>query len=435
MSRSRHTTTATKPLSAVSYMRATSAMGAYTISNQRAAIQAYANAHGIEIAQEYCDGEDEADDPEPRPAYHRLLQDIEHSPGNVSTILIADWTRWTRSNDLHEVFSVEIRLRRAGVSLTAVTPAPMPEEIFDALLAQHPGVTPAVIYLPPLNAATRGTLADSLLAYASLHGMSILRVYRDDGDRPRYPAFQQLLDDVASTTRTFTTVLLPHPSWTSCDASLPDIDLLTSVCQQYGVTPQLLHPEVLDEPFTATIVKLIKQYMAGEYSRTLSTRVLARAKQLGNQGVYLGGKAGFGYRRMLVEHDGTHVGLLEDGARKALATQHVTLVPGPEQEITLVNWMYRQVAEEGLTVAQLVQRLAARGAVTDQGRAWTRATVRTVLTSPRYIGTLVHNKTNTQLGSRRRLNGMEDIITVPNAFPGIVPRALYDRVQAALAKQ
>lgn len=434
---SRPAASAVKPMTAVSYMRAASAMGAYTISNQRAAIQAYARAHGIEIVQEYCDGEDEGDDPEPLPAYHRLLHDIEQSPGDVSAILIADKTRWTHCNDLHEMLSGVIRLRRAGVMLTTVTPSPvpMPENFSDALLAHPPGVTPAVIYLPPLESVNHDSVSEAIIAYASQHGMSILRLYRDDDGTVHFPALQQLLTDITVATRDFTAVLLPDTSWWTGMQRFPDFVSLTDACQQQSVDVHPIRPPESESAYLTSIIHAVKQAMAAEYVRELSMRVLANAKRMSQQGKYLGGKPGYGYRRMLVDQDGTPIGLLEDGAQKKLASQHVTLAPGPEHEIALVHWMYQQIADDGLTVAQLVQRLAARGAVTDQGRAWTRATVRTVLTSPRYIGTLVYNKTNTQLGSRRRLNGMEDIITVPNAFPGIVPRALYDRVQAALAKQ
>lgn len=435
MSCSHHAASAVKPTTAVSYVRSRSNTGASTIAAQHTAIQAYAHTHGIEIIQEYCDGEDETDDPEPRPAYHRLLHDLELSPGSFSTILIMDWTCWSRSIELHEMHSVEIQLRRAGVTLTAVTPLPVPVEISDALLAQHLSVTPAVIYLPPLGSVNHDSVSEAIIAYASQHGMSIHRMYRDDDGTAHYPALQQLLTDITVVTRDFTAVLLPDTSWWTGMKRFPDFHTLAEACQQQDVDMHPIRPPASESAYLTTIIHAIKHAMAAEYVRELSTRVLANAKLLSHQGKYLGGKPGYGYRRMLVDQDGTHIGLLEDGAQKILASQHVTLAPGPEHEIALVNWMYQQIADDGLTVAQLVQCLAARGAVTDQGRAWTRATVLTALTSPRYIGTLVYNKTNTQLGSRRRLNGTEDIIIVPNAFPGIVPRTLYDRVQAMLAKQ
>ena len=435
MSVSRHTTAATKPTSAVSYLRARSNTGASTLSAQREAIQAYAISHGVDIVQEYCDGEEEADDPDPRPAYHRLLHDLEQSPGNFSTILIADWTRWSRSLDLHDVLSGETRLRRAGVTLTAVASSPANEstDVADTLLTTPPALTPVVVYLPATDPIRHEALSDAMLAYACTHALSIQQTYHDDARHPHFPALQQLLADAGQPPRSFSAVLTPHASWWVPTTVLPDEKVLAGACEQLDIVLHLLHPNAQDSPFIGTIVQIIKQYMASEYARELSAKVLDGAKRLGQTGAHLGGKAGYGYRRMLIDRDGHHLGLLEHGIRKTQSTQRVILVPGPDDEITLVNWMYRQIAEEGQSIPQLVTALATRRATTDQGRPWTRTTVRTVVTSSRYIGTLIYNRTNTQLGGRRHLNATSDVITVPNAFPGIVPAALYHIVQDALA--
>jgi hypothetical protein len=231
-------------------------------------------------------------------------------------------------------------------------------------------------------------------------------------------------------------VLTPHPSWWADATALPDENVLAVACDQLGVDLHLLHPAAAhDSTQLSALITAVKRAMAAEYVRELSTRTLANAKRLGSLGAHLGGKPGFGYRRMLVDQDGHHLGLLEHGTRKTHASQHVILVPGPDDEIALVNWMYRQVAEEDQSITQLVQRLAMRGAVTDQGRSWTRATVLTVLTSPRYIGTLVYNRTNTHLGGRRRRNAPSEMVCISDAFAGIVPQAVYHQVQDALAER
>jgi hypothetical protein len=426
-----------RPVHAVSYMRARPAPDSASITEQRDAIRAFAASHGIEIVREYSDdaaGDDDSDD---RPAYHQLLSDLRHVPLNFSTILIADWTRWLRSLSVDDEIAGEALLRRSGITLAAVGPPSSPERagVANTLLTLPPALTPMVLYLPATDQTRKEAISDALLTYACAHAMSVLHTYHDDVSHPHFPALQQLLADASQPARAFTAVLTPHHSWWAPATTLPDEHVLTGACAQLGLDLHVLHPSAQDSQFIGIVVKMVKQYMAGEYARELSAKVLDGAKRMGHTGAHLGGKAGYGYRRMLIDRDGHHLGLLEHGIRKTQSTQRVILVPGPAEEIALVNWMYRQIAEDGQSISQLVTTLATRGATTDQGRPWTRPTVRTVVSSPRYIGTLMYNRTNTQLGGRRHRNAPSDVVCVPAAFPGIVPRALYDQVQDVLAER
>jgi len=58
-----------------------------------------------------------------------------------------------------------------------------------------------------------------------------------------------------------------------------------------------------DGSLSSSIMKGLKRVMAGEYSRELSARVV-RAKKVGTErGFRVGGRAGYGLRRMLVSED------------------------------------------------------------------------------------------------------------------------------------
>jgi hypothetical protein len=62
------------------------------------------------------------------------------------------------------------------------------------------------------------------------------------------------------------------------------------------------------------------------------------------------------------------------------------LVPGPEEEIKSVRWMYHAFPFEGKTKAEIAKLLNDQGVLTNFGRAWTRATVHEVITNEKYIG-------------------------------------------------
>ena len=62
-----------------------------------------------------------------------------------------------------------------------------------------------------------------------------------------------------------------------------------------------------------------------------------------------GGTAGFGLRRMLVDQAGQQKAMLKMGEQKSLQTDRVILVPGPEDEVKMVRWIYRVFLEDGKT--------------------------------------------------------------------------------------
>ena len=75
-------------------------------------------------------------------------------------------------------------------------------------------------------------------------------------------------------------------------------------------------------------MKTLKRVMAGEYSRELSQR-LRRTRQINAQnGFWNGGPAAYGYRRLIVNDDGSPTRLLKEGEVKSLANGRVILVPG-----------------------------------------------------------------------------------------------------------
>src|SRR5262249_20201680 len=126
---------------------------------------------------------------------------------------------------------------------------------------------------------------------------------------------------------------------------------------------------------TSTIIKSVKRAMAGEYSRELSSKVFQGQCRLIELGYRQGGMAGYGLRRMLINQSGTHKGLLARGEHKSLQTDRVILVPGPEEEVRVVRWIYDQFTVQGKREAEIAADLNVQGVLTDLGRPWTRSTI------------------------------------------------------------
>ena len=145
--------------------------------------------------------------------------------------------------------------------------------------------------------------------------------------------------------------------------------------------------------------------MAGEFSRELSAKVFAGQCRLIELGFRQGGMAGYGLRRMRIDQTGAPQGILQFGEHKSLQTDRVILVPGPDEEIEIVRWMYRQFVDGGKVESEIATSLIEQGGRTDLGRPWTRGTVHQVLTNEKYIGNNVYNRRSFKLKKKRNCPG------------------------------
>jgi hypothetical protein len=168
-----------------------------------------------------------------------------------------------------------------------------------------------------------------------------------------------------------------------------------------------------------------KRAMAGEYSRELSSKVFQGACRLIQLGYKQGGTAGYGLRRMLVDQNGQEKAMLKMGEHKSLQMDRVVLVPGPEEEVKVVRWIYQVFLTEAKTEAEIAASLNGRGVATDFGRAWTRGTVHQVLTNEKYIGNNVYHRTSFKLKRKHVVNPPERWIRADGVFQGIVEPELF----------
>ena len=89
--------------------------------------------------------------------------------------------------------------------------------------------------------------------------------------------------------------------------------------------------------------------------------------------------------------------MLKMTEHKSIQTDRVILVPGPDEEVETVRWMYQAFIEEGKKESELALILNRKGILTDFQRPWTRATVHEVLTNEKYIGNNVYHRTSCKL--------------------------------------
>jgi DNA invertase Pin-like site-specific DNA recombinase len=279
--------------------------------------------------------------------------------------------------------------------------------------------------------------ADKIREYAAHRGIEIVRTYADAGKSglriDGRLALQQLIKDVETGAADFQMILVYDVSRWGRFQDADESAYYEYICRRAGI-----HVSYCAEQFendgspVSTIVKGVKRAMAGEYSRELSAKVFAGQCRLIELGFRQGGPAGYGLRRVLIDQSGSMKAELARGEHKSLQTDRVILMPGPDDEIRIVNLIYKWFIDEELVESEIAGRLNGMKVHTDLDRDWTRATVHEVITNEKYIGNNVYNRISFKLKKLRVTNTPDMWIKKEGAFDAIVPPELFYTVQGII---
>ncbi len=273
--------------------------------------------------------------------------------------------------------------------------------------------------------------------YAAQRGIEVVRTYADEGKSglriAGRHALQQLIQDVESRTADFSIVLVYDVSRWGRFQDADESAYYEYICKRAGIQVVYCAEQFENDGSPiSTIVKGVKRAMAGEYSRELSAKVFAGQCRLIELGFRQGGPAGFGLRRLLVDQTGEPKAELSRGEHKSLQTDRVILVPGPEDEVRIVQQIYRWFVSDGLSETEIAARLNVTGIHTDLGRDWTRATVHEVLINEKYIGSNVYNRVSFKLRKLRVVNPSDMWIRKEDAFAPVVAKEDFYTAQGII---
>lgn len=282
--------------------------------------------------------------------------------------------------------------------------------------------------------------ADAIQEYADRHHIQIAKTYTDSGKSglslDGRDALQQLIKDVQSGETGFSIILVLDVTRWGRFQDADESAYYEYICRRAGIDVQYVAEQFENDGSpVSTIVKGVKRAMAGEYSRELSGKVFAGQCRLIEKGFKQGGPAGYGLRRQLIDEHGNPKAELKRGEHKSLQTDRVILIPGPDEEIENVLWIYRAFTQNGLNESEIAAELNRRGILTDLGREWTRSVVHQVLTNEKYIGNSVFNRVSFKLKKRRVFNPPENWVRHDGAFEGIVEPSLFYTVQGIIRER
>jgi DNA invertase Pin-like site-specific DNA recombinase len=279
--------------------------------------------------------------------------------------------------------------------------------------------------------------AIAIRRYAETHGYEIVHTYKDDGKSGLNLAgrsgLKLLLADIDAGRTDFQALLVYDVSRLGRfqdpdEAATHELRIRGAGIQVEYCAEQFKN----DGSISSSIIKTVKRTMAAEYSRELSVKVFAGQANLIQRGYRQGGAAGYGLRRLLVDVNGDPKGELGRGEHKSIATDRVILVPGPPEEVSAVQEVYRLFTVGGKSEREIADLLNVRGLVTDLGRSWTRGTVHQLLINEKYVGDNVWARTSFKLKGQHVQNAEDQWIRAEGAFAAIVDRNAFARARAII---
>ena len=282
--------------------------------------------------------------------------------------------------------------------------------------------------------------ADVLREYAAKRGYEIVRTFADDGKSglkmEGRNSLRSMIDDVQTGNANFEAILVYDVSRWGRFQDTDESAYCEYLCKRAGIDVHYCAEQFENDGGpAATIIKSVKRVMAAEYSRELSSKVFKGQCKLIELGYRQGGPAGFGLRRMLIDHTHKEKGILARGEKKSLQTDRVILVRGPEEEVRVVQWIYQMFIRENRSEREIADVLNAQGTLTDLGRPWSRGTVREVLTNEKYIGNNVYNRRSFKLKKKRVVNTSDMWVRRESAFDPIIgPEDFYTAQGIVLAR-
>ena len=173
--------------------------------------------------------------------------------------------------------------------------------------------------------------------YASGHGFEVVRTFSDEarsGLDLRYrPALRQLLAEVMGGQAPFRLILVFDVSRWGRFQDTDEAAHYEYVCKSAGIPIHYCAEQFSNEGRIGdSLLKTLKRFMAGEFSRDLSARVSGGLNNIVARGFKYGSVPGYGLRRMLVGPDGRYKQLLAPGELKNISSDRVVFVPGPPEE-------------------------------------------------------------------------------------------------------
>jgi DNA invertase Pin-like site-specific DNA recombinase len=265
--------------------------------------------------------------------------------------------------------------------------------------------------------------------WAEKHGIKIVREFEDRGVSAAVgrPGFAELMTEWVKKDRDFRYILcLDVSRW----GRFQGIDLsaqYSAECRKAGkqvVFTTVGKPQEGDPLFPLFIQ--YGRFLVDQFRCELGAKVRRGRMFAAQQGYWTGGTPPYGLRRLLVDHKGNPLHLLEPGQRKGIQNQHVTLVAGVRTEVTAIRRIFHEFVDLGYSTPRIAAGLNANRIPSPGGDGWTARHVLTCLRTRAYAGRTIFRPKRTQ-------GAPDEWVRTSQGGEGIVSRKQFERAQEILA--
>ena len=299
---------------------------------------------------------------------------------------------------------------------------------------------PAAQYLRMSDEHQRYSLPNQMAAitrYAEQRGFEIVQTYADEGrtglKRKGRKALNALLGDVQAGRNAFKALLILDVSRWGRYQNPDEFAHYDFICWEAGLDVRFcVEAFENDGSPGSSMMKQLKRIMAGEYVRELSER-LRRAKRLKAElGHHTGSVVVFGLRRELLTFEGKARLVLKPGERKAISTDRMRIIHGPDEEVATVREIFGLYGRRGLGLEAIARRLREAGRPHPPSGDWTGPRVGRILRDEAYTGVIYYGRTRQVLRSLPKRTPRSTWTKVQDLAP-IVSKALFAKAQARLS--
>ena len=250
----------------------------------------------------------------------------------------------------------------------------------------------------------------ALRDYADKNGYEVAREFVDEAESGRTvnrPVFQEMIRLARVRPPPFQAILVWKLSRFARNRE--DSIIYKSLLRKHGVQVISINEPVENSP-TGRMMEGIIEVLDEFYSANLAQEVTRGMREAAARGFWVSAHSPYGYRRVKVQ----------DGSRSRTKLEPYDGAAG------VVRRLY-ELADSGMGCKEIATRLNAEGIPSPKGKAWGKGRVHAVLTNEVYTGTAVWGRQ----GDYHRESGLEPV-RVEGAFPALIDRATFDRVQAFL---
>lgn len=280
----------------------------------------------------------------------------------------------------------------------------------------------------------------AICAYAAKAGFRVIQTYSDAGKSgvvlKSRDGLGQLLNDVISGVAQYKAILVYDVSRWGRFQDVDEAAHYEFLCKAAGITIHYCAEQfVNDNSLSSFIIKALKRIMAGEYSRELSVKVHDGTKRISQSGFRTGGMPGYGLRRTLVSATREPKCILLGHDRKALQSDRVILVPGPDEEVKCVQDIFRMFIKGKKLPSAIAADLRRRGVAYNglKRKTWYGAAVSRLLKNPKYCGCSVFGQSTFRLHTRKIAQPRNSWIITKGAYIPLVSQDTFDLAQKRIA--